>query len=84
MERSESLILCGNFNCPGDNGQSVSDGLDEVQVSSGLKQHVRQPTRGANLLDIVASSDPKLVRDVFVVDCGRASDHNLVTVHVAS
>ena len=28
---------------------------------SGLEQHVRQPTRGANLLDIVASSDRKLV-----------------------
>ena len=84
VESSASLVLCGDLNCSGDDGQSVGAALEEVLVSGGLEQHVRQPTRGANLLDIVASSDPGIVRDVNVVDCDCVSDHRLVTARIQS
>jgi len=38
------------------------------------------PTRGDNLLDVVAADASLVVSDVDVIDAGLASDHRLVTV----
>ncbi len=84
VESSANLVLCGDLNCPGTDGQSVNDALDEILVSYGLEQQVHLPTRGANLLDVIASSDPRLVRDVTIVDCSDVSDHCLVTARIQS
>jgi hypothetical protein len=81
-ESSSPLVLCGDLNCPGANGQSVNDHLDDVLTSCGLHQFVKQPTRGPNLLDVVASSDPHLVPEVRVIDCCEVTDHRLVTAKI--
>jgi exonuclease III len=84
VESPARLVLCGDYNCAGDDGHSVNEHLDEVLVSCGLEQHVHQPTREGNLLDIVASSDSGLVRDVRVIDCSEVSDHCLITARLQS
>jgi len=40
-----------------------------------LVQHIRQPTREDNILDLVLSNEPGLVTDIEVVDCLSFSDH---------
>jgi len=83
VESSARLVLCGDFNCPGNDGR-INDNLDDVLTSCGLQQHVLQPTRDHNLLDIVATSDPEVVQDVCVVSSGDASDHCLITAKLQS
>lgn len=83
VESSARLVLCGDFNCPRKDGQ-INDNLDDVLTSCGLQQHVLQPTRDHNLLDIVATSDPEVVQDVCVVSSGDASDHCLITAKLQS
>jgi len=84
VESTARLVLCGDVHCPGDDDQSVNSSLIDVLVSSGLQQHVHQPTRGANLLDIVATSDPGVVRGIEVIDCCVTSDHRLVVAKIQS
>jgi len=62
VESTARLVLCGDLNCPGEDGRSLNGNLDDVLVSCGLQQHVQQPTRGDNLLDIVATSGPRTRR----------------------
>jgi len=60
----------------GGSGQG-QDFLDVVG-DSFLTQKVLAPTRGANILDLVLSSDPDIVENL-VVGCPVAnSDHNLL------
>ena len=47
-------------------------------VSCGLQQVVQQPTRGGNLLDIIAVSDPVIINHIRVVDSAAVLDHSLV------
>ena len=39
---------------------------------------VHEPTRGKNILNILASDDPRLLSDVLVDDAGLLSDHRLI------
>ena len=48
-----------------------------------LEQHVREPTRLDNLLDLIVTDQPLAVNDVRVDDAGLVSDHRLVTASVA-
>jgi len=58
---NERLIICGDFNLPGDEAASMIDerlaSLPDVQ---GYMQHVTEPTRssttGGNLLDLLITS----------------------------
>ena len=47
-----------------------------------LTQHIRQPTRGRNILDLVLSSDPILVNNLEVSAPLRSSDHNVVSFEI--
>jgi len=47
---------------------------------SFLLQHIRQPSREDNILDLVLSNEPGLVTYVEVVDCLSSSDHSMVTM----
>ena len=58
---TDRLILCGDFNCPGDDGTCVNDGLQGVLESFKLVFHINEPTRAGILLDIIVSDDPGLV-----------------------
>jgi hypothetical protein len=84
VESSANVVLCGDFNCSGVDSQTIGSDLADVLVCFGLRQHVDRPTRGSNLLDILATSDADLVRDVRVVDCSCTSDHRLVIAAVQS
>jgi len=53
---------------------------DRVVERTGLTQIVRQPTRGANLLDRVFVSNPQLYDTVRVVSSVVKSDHKAVVV----
>ena len=47
--------------------------------SFGLTQHVRQPTRDENLLDVLATEEPTAISDHSIDDAGIISDHRLLT-----
>jgi hypothetical protein len=49
-----SLVL-GNFNCSGDEPTTIATELSKTSESLGLVQHVHQPTRHENLLDLVVT-----------------------------
>ena len=72
------MLVCGDFNCPGSSNNRVSDRLEDVLISANLEQHVHEPTREHNLLDILATSDPDLVSSIRTVDSRSVSDHKLV------
>jgi hypothetical protein len=52
--------------------------VQEVEERTGLIQIVQQPTRGANILDCVFTSEP-LYGTVRVVESICSSDHRVVT-----
>ncbi|EYB82716.1 hypothetical protein Y032_0352g3250 [Ancylostoma ceylanicum] len=58
---------------------STSKSFLEFCESSDLTQHVRDPTHGANILDLVLSSDPCSVLDLRVESPIGTSDH--ATIH---
>ena len=72
------MLVCGDFNCPGSSNGRVSDRLEDVLISADLEQHVHEPTREHNLLDILATSNPDLVSSIRTVDSRSVSDHRLV------
>jgi len=83
VESSARLIVCGDFNCPGIDGR-ISEKLDDVLVSYGLHQLVEKPTRGGNLLNIVAVSNPATISHIRVIDSAAMSDHNLIVATLQS
>ena len=58
---SDRLVVCGDFNCGGNNSISVSIDLQTVFDTHGLRQSVQSPTRRtndvSNLLDLVIGRD---------------------------
>ena len=64
----------------GIDGTQVDDGLALLLSSLGLEQMIYMPTRGAALLDILASDAPDIFTDVHVIDAGLVSDHRLLLV----
>ena len=75
---SSDVIFCGDLNYPSSNNNRVSGRLEDSLISADFVQHVHEPTRGNNLLDIFATSDPDLVSSVRFVDSCSVSDHKLV------
>ena len=76
------LVLCGNLNCPRIDCSHVDNDLALLLDTFGLCQHVCEPTRGANLLDILASEDVSSVSNLVVDDAGLISDHRLIIARV--
>ena len=77
---SDMVLLCDDLNCPGPDGTQVDDGLALLLSSLGLEQMIHMPTRGAALLDVLASDAPDIFTDVHVIDAGLLSDHRLLLV----
>ena len=79
---SEKLIICGDFNLPGLNSISIDDRLSTLLDTHGYQQHVSEPTRCNNMLDLLISpislEMQTLVSNVTVVSSNDLSDHNLV------
>ena len=79
---NDSLLLCGDLNCPGVDSSTVDDGLAAVLDSLGLELLVHKPTRENNLLDIVATDAPGAFSAIHVDDAGCLSDHRLIRVRL--
>ena len=83
----KNIILCGDFNCPdvdwnthtvpaGASDRQVQQRLVDIADKYGLHQVHDQPTRGENLLDLVFSTNPTLLKAS--VSIPGLSDHNMV------
>ena len=81
--RSRAIIM-GDFNYPDidweilqttGNGRNFLNGINDAF----LTQHVREATRGNNVLDLVLSTEPELVEDLKVTSPLANSDHNVIT-----
>ena len=62
--KEKCFLLVGDFNYPGIDWQEMSASGDGELYGYFLHQHVRQATRGANILDLVVSSEEDLVDDL--------------------
>ena len=81
----QQFIVCGDFNCPGNDGRQLDDNLSDVLQRYDLVQHVADATRGDNTLDLLlTSSDDARVLSQIAVQPTCFSDHHLVTsrIHV--
>ena len=79
---SEKLIIWGDFNMPGVSINSMNDRLSTLLDVHGYQQHVTEPTRGHNQLDLVmtpTTSSPQPFMSSFeIVSSHDLSNHNLV------
>ncbi len=71
---SQLVILCGDFNLPGRQIESLSD----LALDRSLTQMVKHPTRGENILDLLLTNSPETVSQVDVVDGIPGSDHEAI------
>ena len=76
------LVLYGDLNCPGTDGSHVDDDVASLLDTFSLHQHACEPTRGANLLDILALEDVLSVSNLVFDDAGLISDHRLIIASV--
>ena len=54
---SQRFLVVGDVNCAGTDSNTVDDGLASVFDLFGMTQLVRGPTRGVNLLDVLACNE---------------------------
>ena len=83
ISQTDRLLVLGDFNCPGDGPTTIATELSATFESLGLLQHVREPTRHENLLDLVVTDKSLTVSGLSVDDAGQVSDHRLVTAAVS-
>jgi len=81
----ENCIIMGDFNhghIDWQNGMSVGDRDREfhnVVQDCFLTQHVVEPTRGDNILDLILSTQKEIVDNVVIEEPLGNSDHNQIT-----
>ena len=81
---SKSLLLTGDFSCPGKDSNTLEARLAAVLELFGMVQTVSGPTRGNNLLDILAHNDEEsFVNNVRLDDAGCVSNHRMVLAQLA-
>ena len=86
----ENIILMGDFNF-GNNidwKSNVSHGQGKLFLKCIVKkfliQHVDQPTRDSNILDLIISSDIDLVKDIVVGKNFGNSDHQIIRFNIVA
>lgn len=80
----KAILVMGDFNFRNINWETGEGGGDsakflDVVNDLFLTQHVRKPTRGENILDLVFTSEAGLVKDLEVGCPVGNSDHNLLS-----
>ena len=80
---NKELMLCGDFTHNTTNWkelEAMAEGQAFLYLTHdlGLIQHVATTTRHGNVLDLVLTTTPNLVRDVHVTEPFGSSDHNIV------
>ena len=83
-DRQGEKIICRDFNHSSIDWGSLHSGAEGVKFVNlvqdcFLVQHVDQPTRGNNILDLVLSSNEALVENLLVNEPFGTSDHNAIT-----
>ena len=85
---SKNIVLTGDFNYgnidwntlqPGPSASADTTIFLDCIESNCLTQHVMEPTRGTNILDLVITKDPDIVHEVQLLDSLAASDHCMIT-----
>jgi len=76
------VVVCGDLNAPGIDQYSLHSALQEVLDTYGLVQHIRQPTRGNNLLDIIAGEPECNIFNATVLPSNLVSDHCLIVCNI--
>jgi ribonucleases P/MRP protein subunit RPP40 len=83
FSRHKKVLIMGDFNFSDINWKQMSAGsignkfLNTIN-DSFLTQHIKFPTRGDNILDLVISSDKNLVDDIENACPIANSDHNVI------
>ena len=86
--RSNTTCVVGDFNYRNINWDNLTgdieteDFLDMVQ-DNFLYQHVREPTRGNNILDLVFSNKENTIVNLEVGEKLASSDHNIIRFYIA-
>ena len=84
----ENIILMGDFNFGNsiDWKSNVSHGQGKIFLKCILKnfliQHVDQPTRDLNVLDLIISSDTDLVKDIVIGENFGNTDHQIIRFNI--
>jgi len=81
---ADKIVIIGDLNAPRVDGSHIDDEPATLFESFSMTQFVDSPTRGENLLDVIASSDPSAIEGFSVNDGGRLSDHQLIVAKLAS
>ena len=58
---ADNIVIIDDLNAPGVVGSHIDDELATLFESFGMTQFVNSPTRGDNLLDVIASVDPSAI-----------------------
>lgn len=83
-KRREEVLICGDFNhrtIDWERLHSQDEGRKflDLTLDCFLVQHVKEPTRGENILDLVLTSNENMVNNLVVSEPFGTSDHNIVT-----
>lgn len=83
-ENRNDVLICGDFNhrtIDWDRLHSQAEGRKflDLTLDNFLVQHVKEPTRGENILDLVLTSDENMVECLQVREPFGTSDHNVIT-----
>ena len=86
-DRYKNIIIVGDFNHPTikwDELHTQKEGLNflNLTVDCFLTQHVSEPTRGRNILDLVLSKPEQLIEEVTITEPLGTSDHDTVDFKV--
>ena len=85
LQFESRYILVGDLNYPGIDWQTSASFCAKERLfvdflnENSLHQHVSEPTRGANILDLICSTEPDLVSQVCVGEQFSTSDHSYIT-----
>ena len=85
---NKNIVLMGDFNYPEvdwDTPVSKANATTDTQTfldcieNNCLIQHIKKPTRGNNILDLVITKDPDIIHDIQILDNLADSDHNMIS-----
>ena len=87
---THQVILCGDFNMPDIDWSTLScmsshlpsQSLRQTVKNCALDQLVTEPTRSKNILHLVLTTNPNLIKDVQVIEQLGNGDHQMVRFDV--
>ena len=80
----KEVLICGDFNHRSINWNTLNAGSNDesfLQLTQNLflTQHVEEPTRGENTLDLVLTTNPDAIENLKVtIPLAETCDHNMI------